>query len=352
MGSCGGLWSGCGGLGSYGGPFGAMGSLWSHIWDHGELWEPWGAMGDYGGLWGGHWGSVGCPPSLWPAFFPPQKREAFCQLLQLMKNKHSHQDEPDMISIFIGTWNMGQWGRGGPSSGAEPLGTPHDHPPPLAAGSVPPPKSLASWFTCKGLGKTLDEVTVAIPHDIYVFGTQENSLGDREWVEFLRGVLKDFTEVEYRPVRAQWGLGSGTTGWWRWVGSWDRDTGGWWRWVRCWGADTGEGSHGDGPQVAMQSLWNIKVVVLVKPEHENRISHVSTSSVKTGIANTLGRGQGCVGRGHMDVEPGMEVLDPAPLVLPIPAGNKGAVGVSFMFNGTSFGFVNCHLTSGNEKTAR
>lgn len=40
----------------------------------------------------------------------------------------------------------------------------------------------------------------------------------------------------------------------------------------------------------MQSLWNIKVVVLVKPEHENRISHVSTSSVKTGIANTLGRG--------------------------------------------------------------
>lgn len=25
-----------------------------------------------------------------------------------MKNKHSNQDEPDMISIFIGTWNMGQ----------------------------------------------------------------------------------------------------------------------------------------------------------------------------------------------------------------------------------------------------
>lgn len=37
-----------------------------------------------------------------------QKREAFCQLLQLMKNKHSNQDEPDMISIFVGTWNMGQ----------------------------------------------------------------------------------------------------------------------------------------------------------------------------------------------------------------------------------------------------
>lgn len=34
------------------------------------------------------------------------------------------------------------------------------------------------------------------------------------------------------------------------------------------------------------------------------------------------------------------------------SGNKGAVGISFIFNGTSFGFVNCHLTSGNEKTAR
>ncbi|XP_062442918.1 phosphatidylinositol 3,4,5-trisphosphate 5-phosphatase 2, partial [Rhea pennata] len=177
-------------------------------------------------------------------FVSARKREAFCQLLQLMKNKHSNQDEPDMISIFIGTWNMG---------------------------SMPPPKSITSWFTSKGLGKTLDEMTVTIPHDIYVFGTQENSMGDKEWVDFLRAVLKDFTEIEYRPV-------------------------------------------------AMQSLWNIKIVVLVKPEHENRISHVSTSSVKTGIANTL--------------------------------GNKGAVGVSFMFNGTSFGFVNCHLTSGNEKTAR
>ncbi|NWT57709.1 SHIP2 phosphatase, partial [Erythrocercus mccallii] len=187
-----------------------------------------------------------------------------------MKNKHSHQDEPDMISVFIGTWNMGEQGWGQPTVGCQGPGIPPNCAVP-PAGSVPPPKNITSWITSKGLGKTLDEVTMAIPHDIYVFGTQENSLGDKEWVDFLRTVLKDFTEVEYRPV-------------------------------------------------AMQSLWNIKVVVLVKPEHENRISHVSTSSVKTGIANTL--------------------------------GNKGAVGVSFMFNGTSFGFVNCHLTSGNEKTAR
>nr|DBA32257.1 TPA: hypothetical protein GDO54_000061 [Pyxicephalus adspersus] len=158
-----------------------------------------------------------------------RKREAFCQLLQLMKNKHSNQDEPDMISVFIGTWNMG---------------------------SVPPQKNISSWTSCKGLGKTLDEMAVTIPHDIYVFGTQENSVTDKEWVDFLRGMLKDSTEVEYRPSIFR---------------------------------------NGYPPSIFSVSL-----------------------------------------------------LTP----LCFPAGNKGAVGISFMFNGTSFGFVNCHLTSGNEKTAR
>ncbi|XP_053931987.1 phosphatidylinositol 3,4,5-trisphosphate 5-phosphatase 2 isoform X2 [Cuculus canorus] len=173
-----------------------------------------------------------------------RKREAFCQLLQLMKIQHSNLDEPDLISVYVGTWNMG---------------------------STPPPRSLASWLTSRGLGRTQDETTASIPHDIYVIGTQENSLGDREWVEFLRASLKTLMAIDYRVI-------------------------------------------------ALQCLWSIKIVVLVKPEHERRISHVHTSSVKTGIANTL--------------------------------GNKGAVGVSFLFNGTSFGFVNCHLASGSEKTHR
>lgn len=66
------------------------------------------------------WSLTSCCVPLFPC---PQKREAFCQLLQLMKNKHSKQDEPDMISVFIGTWNMGQaqgYSRGGgwPGTGA------------------------------------------------------------------------------------------------------------------------------------------------------------------------------------------------------------------------------------------
>uniref|UniRef100_A0A671RAV2 phosphatidylinositol-3,4,5-trisphosphate 5-phosphatase n=1 Tax=Sinocyclocheilus anshuiensis TaxID=1608454 RepID=A0A671RAV2_9TELE len=165
-------------------------------------------------------------------FASAKKREAFCQLLQLMKNKHSNQDEPDMISIFIGTWNMG---------------------------GVPAPKSMGSWILSRGLGKTLDEMAVTIPHDIYVFGTQENSVCDKEWVETLRCALKDYTEIDYKPVR-----------------------------------------HAAALSLIFSHFYSFCYVLLTF------------------------------------------------LVL----GNKGAVGVSFMFNGTSFGFVNCHLTSGNEKIHR
>uniref|UniRef100_A0A3P9Q3R1 phosphatidylinositol-3,4,5-trisphosphate 5-phosphatase n=1 Tax=Poecilia reticulata TaxID=8081 RepID=A0A3P9Q3R1_POERE len=173
-------------------------------------------------------------------FASAKKREAFCQLLQLMKNKHSNQDEPDMISIFIGTWNMG---------------------------SVPSPKSVASWVLCRGLGKTLDEITVTIPHDLYVFGSQENSVCDREWVESLRAVLKEQTELDYKPVKKIF--------------------------------------------IFTSNLFKIRKWLKRKKRKRNKLSSFSVWS-----SITL------------------------------------SVGVSFMFNGTSFGFVNCHLTSGNEKIAR
>uniref|UniRef100_A0A8D2LE76 phosphatidylinositol-3,4,5-trisphosphate 5-phosphatase n=1 Tax=Varanus komodoensis TaxID=61221 RepID=A0A8D2LE76_VARKO len=177
-------------------------------------------------------------------FADSKKREGFCQLLQQMKNKHSEQPEPDMITIFIGTWNMGD---------------------------APPPKKISSWFLSKGQGKTRDETADYIPHDIYVIGTQEDSLGEKEWQEILRQSLQEITSISFKVI-------------------------------------------------AIHTLWNIRIVVLAKPEHENRISHLCIDNVKTGIANRL--------------------------------GNKGAVGVSFMFNGTSFGFVNSHLTSGSEKKHR
>ncbi|XP_078522146.1 phosphatidylinositol 3,4,5-trisphosphate 5-phosphatase 1 [Lissotriton helveticus] len=177
-------------------------------------------------------------------FSDTKKREGFCQLLQQMKNKHSGQPEPDMLTIFIGSWNMGD---------------------------APPPKKITSWFLSKGQGKTRDDSADYIEHDIYVIGTQEDPLGEKEWVDILLRTLREISTTDFKLV-------------------------------------------------TIQTLWNIRIVVLAKQEHDNRISHVCTSSVKTGIANTL--------------------------------GNKGAVGASFMFNGTSFGFVNSHLTSGSEKKLR
>jgi len=43
-----------------------------------------------------------------------------------------------------------------------------------------------------------------------------------------------------------------------------------------------------GFQVTIASLWSVRLMVLVKQEHRNKISHVQQSSVKTGIANALG----------------------------------------------------------------
>nr|XP_046261218.1 inositol polyphosphate phosphatase-like 1b [Scatophagus argus] len=177
-------------------------------------------------------------------FESARKRDAFCQLLQLMKTRHSQLSEPDMISVFVGTWNMG---------------------------GSPPPRSLQTWVTCCGLGRTPDESTALLPHDIYALGTQENPQGEKEWTEHIKATLRSYTHIDFK-------------------------------------------------QVAVQSLWNMRLAVFVKPEHQSRISHVNTASVRTGLGNTL--------------------------------GHKGAVGVSFLFNGTSFGFVNCHLTSGSEKVLR
>ncbi|TRY97950.1 hypothetical protein DNTS_000282 [Danionella cerebrum] len=122
-----------------------------------------------------------------------------------------------------------------------------------------------------GLGLNQDESISAIPHDIYAVGTQDNPQAEKEWAEHIRATLRHTTNTDFK-------------------------------------------------QVAVQSLWNIRLAVFVKPELEASITQINTASVKTGLGNTL--------------------------------GNKGAVGVSFVFNGTSMGFVNCHLTSGGDKALR
>lgn len=50
--------------------------------------------------------SVFSPTIHWLTLF--QKRDSFCQLLQMMKTRHSQLTEPDVISVFVGSWNMGK----------------------------------------------------------------------------------------------------------------------------------------------------------------------------------------------------------------------------------------------------
>ncbi|XP_041125843.1 LOW QUALITY PROTEIN: phosphatidylinositol 3,4,5-trisphosphate 5-phosphatase 1-like [Polyodon spathula] len=173
-------------------------------------------------------------------FADSKKREGFCQLFQQMKNKHSDKSVPDMITIFIGTWKLG---------------------------NANPPSQINSWFLSKGQGKTREDTADYIPHDIYVIGTQEDQQGEKEWI--LKNTLMNITNIAFKPVR----------------------------------------------DLHLRELQIDVLDVFLMMSY--RISHVCQSSVKTGIANAL--------------------------------GNKGAVGVSFMFNGTSFAFVNSHLTSGSEK---
>jgi hypothetical protein len=43
---------------------------------------------------------------------------------------------------------------------------------------------------CTGAGKCRDRVLGVIPHDMYVVGTQESSMTEKDWVNTLKAGLK------------------------------------------------------------------------------------------------------------------------------------------------------------------
>lgn len=177
-------------------------------------------------------------------FASPHARESFCMQIRQMKTMFSAESEIDQISVFIGTWNMGD---------------------------ASPNQSLSTWLKCSGSGKSRDRVFGVIPHDMYVIGTQETSMTEKDLVNTLKAGLKACVLVDMELVEV------------------------------C-------------------SLWDIRLAILVKPEYKSFISRIQRASVRTGIANAL--------------------------------GNKGAVAISFYFHGTSFCFINSHLTSGDERWLR
>lgn len=81
-------------------------------------------------------------------------------------------------------------------------------------GNAPPPKKITSWFLSKGQGKTRDDSADYIPHDIYVIGTQEDPLGEKEWLEILKSSLQEITSMTFKTVSSGHGPGwdSGAVG--------------------------------------------------------------------------------------------------------------------------------------------
>lgn len=285
----------------------------------------------------------------------------------------------------------------------------------VAAGGSPSPRSLQSWVKCCGLGNIPDETTRTLPHDIYAFGTQENPQGEREWVEHLRAVLRVATHIDFKLVSLSLfssiflnGLsvslssslflngqsvslsssifhngqsdslsssiflnGQSVSHFSLFHNGHSVSLSS----LFLNGQSSHVGSILSNPlkiihkmnlkwckvfkisicvlQVAVQSLWSIRLAVFVRLEHEKRVSHVSVASVKTGLGNTLGTSSHSPERNTNNVI----LMNPhcwgrALTCVSMVTGHKGAVGVSFLFSGTSLGFVNCHLSSGSEKTVR
>lgn len=71
----------------------------------------------------------------------------------------------------------------------------------LFPGNANPPSNITSWFQSKGQGKTYDDTTSQIPHDIYVIGTQEDPLGEKDWIDIVRGTLRDITNISFKQVQ-------------------------------------------------------------------------------------------------------------------------------------------------------
>ena len=76
-----------------------------------------------------------------------------------------------------------------------------------------PPSQLQSWLISQGDGKTRDPSIAMMPHDIYVIGTQESSLSERDWLNRIKmeigkvnqmGLRKEFETVS-NLLECTWG---------------------------------------------------------------------------------------------------------------------------------------------------
>lgn len=52
-----------------------------------------------------------------------------------------------------------------------------------------PNYNLANWLRSDGLGKKRTPCLSVLPHDVYVVGTQESCMSEKEWCSKLKSLL-------------------------------------------------------------------------------------------------------------------------------------------------------------------
>ena len=178
-----------------------------------------------------------------------QQRERFCEIALLMVNQYNYKLSQNTMSLFVGTWNMGETSQ---------------------------PDSIETWLSCLGSGISLQGYKDH-GHDLYLIGVQENDtlmrIPSSDWPTKLRNQISNIYKFDYKIL-------------------------------------------------AFEHFWHIGLVGIIKSDLYCKISNVQQANVKTGL--------GKINVGTI-------------------VGNKGAVGVSFTYENTSFLFINCHLTSGHEQ---
>lgn len=70
----------------------------------------------------------------------------------------------------------------------------------FSPGDAMPPVDISSWFQCNGLGRSLDPSVQSIPHDIYVVGTQETRMPEKDWHAKVLETLQDITGTSFHVV--------------------------------------------------------------------------------------------------------------------------------------------------------
>jgi len=69
---------------------------------------------------------------------------------------------------------------------------------PISGDKAPVP-NISSWLQCHGRGKLMDHTIFGlIPYDIYVIGTQESAMTEKDWVNFIKKQITrcGFAEIE------------------------------------------------------------------------------------------------------------------------------------------------------------